>query len=115
MGYDSDNNYQRYKEKSDNLINNYYKLSYKERKFQYKKYVRREFKLFYEYLPFDEKDTSRIDKIFSIHQESEKKILKYSKEEPCSCMEWTIAIIITLMILGLISEKLDTKKPLFNQ
>ena len=43
MGYDSDNNYQRYKEKSDNLINNYYNLSYKERKFQYKKYVRREF------------------------------------------------------------------------
>ena len=75
-----------------------------ERKNQYKRYVRREFELFYDYLCRAGNDTSKIDKLFSTHQSSEKKIRKYAKEEPCSISTWVICIVIFIIIGGAISD-----------
>ena len=107
MGCDYENNYPTYEELSNNLCNIYYNLSYEDRKLEYKRYVRREFELFYECLCKAGNDTSLIDKIFSIHQASENTILKYFKEEPCSCTNWTIIIVIILIILGFGSKNMN--------
>lgn len=101
MGCDESNPFE---EESKNLCNKFYNLSYEERKNQYQRYVRREFELFYDYLCRAGNDTSKIDKLFSTHQSSEKIIRKYAKEEPWSISTWVICIVIFIIIGGAISD-----------
>ena len=84
MGNDSTliNNF---KTQLNNCCNNYYEVPYKERPYYLKKYVRREFELFYEYLSKAENKPNEIENIFKAHQEAEKKIYNYSKETGFCC------------------------------
>ena len=72
-----------FKKESDELLNKYYNIPYDQRKANYKKYVRREFELFYEYINKAESNKSEMDYIFSYHQSAEKQIYKYSNETGC--------------------------------
>ena len=88
-----------FKEQLDNCCNNYYEIPYKERPYNLKRYVRREFELFYEYLSKADNKPDEIDNIFKAHQEAEKKIYDYSKETgccsccSCGCIFWFFVIL----------------------
>lgn len=69
-----------FKKESDELLNKYYDVPYSERKINFKRFVRREFELYYEYISKAGNDQTELDNIFYYHQAAEKQILRYSKE-----------------------------------
>ncbi len=73
----------KFKNELDDLCNKYYNVPYKNRKSNYKKYVRREFELFYEYINKAGNNSTEMYNIFYYHQKAENKIYKYSQETCC--------------------------------